>query len=100
MVSPGKELATIEITRKNLVAQTNASISDSDAVYACSGVFFCRLANAMGRSIPPCTYDNTAAIATLDASVVRIKGRPKLGKASTGVVLSFCFRVSNATCCV
>jgi hypothetical protein len=58
--------------------------------------FIWRIAYAIGRSTPSCTWDKMAATATLEVSVVQITGNPKSGYASTGVVHSLFFKSSEA----
>jgi len=69
----------VEVATENFVAHTRASIYDSEALYACFTLFICLLAYVMGLSTPSCTWDKTAATASLEVSVVRMKGSSKFG---------------------
>jgi hypothetical protein len=98
MVCPNEEFLAIEVTPKIFVAQIRANISASEAEWHCSSLFIWRLVCAVGLSTPSCTWDEMATTATLEASVVRMKGSSKFGRASTGVVLRLFFISSKASC--
>jgi hypothetical protein len=80
------------------VAQTTANISASDAENDLSAECNCLLAKARGRSTPFCTCDKMAAIATLEESVVSVKGSLKFEEASTGVVHSLSYILLKDCC--
>jgi len=70
-------------------------MSASEAIYDLSAVFICLPVYAIGRSTTFCTCDKMAAIAILEASVVKINDTLKFRKASTEALQGLSFKLSR-----